>query len=529
MDRRLGRPRAARLGVFGVALVAAVLCGCGSDSPTAATAASDTRGTLIEDPPLRVASLDAAAFAAQLGATSSGQQLLALAGTPVCGVDFYYLEYWTVGARGESATASAALMVPTGSTAQCSAGRPIVLYAHGTTPDKTYNIADITNPANTEGALIAAVFAAQGYIVVAPNYAGYDISSLGYHPFLNADQQSKDMMDALAAARSALPHSFTPQTTDGGQLFVTGYSEGGYVAMATVRAMTAAGETVTASAPLSGPYALEATIDATMFGNVPIGATVFAPLITTSYQQAYGNVYQYTTDVYEPQYAANIGSLLPSATPIQTLFQEGKLPELALFSSTTPVVPGNAALTQALAIPTSNPVGALGFGPNNLITNNYRLSYAADAATDPDGATQAPQLLMQPPQIPPPSSVQLAVNPQNSLRADLKLNDMRNGPFWAPRSPMLLCGGDADPTVFFGLNTLTMAAYWTELPTGLVTVLDVNAPPAAGSPFAAVQAGFQQTLASEIASSGQQAAIKSYHSTVAPFCAVAARGFFSQL
>ena len=27
------------------------------------------------------------------------------------------------------------------------------------------------------------MFAAQGYIVVAPNYAGYDISTLGYHPY----------------------------------------------------------------------------------------------------------------------------------------------------------------------------------------------------------------------------------------------------------------------------------------------------------------------------------------------------------
>ena len=63
------------------------------------------------------------------------------------------------------------------------------------------------NPDNAEGLLIAATFAAQGYIVVAPNYAGYDTSALAYHPYLNADQQSKDMIDALTAARSALPTS----------------------------------------------------------------------------------------------------------------------------------------------------------------------------------------------------------------------------------------------------------------------------------------------------------------------------------
>jgi Prolyl oligopeptidase family len=534
MENRSDVLRATGMGIFCAGLIAALLSGCGSDSATATTATSNARGTLIQDPPLRIASLSAADFAQQLGATATGQQLLALAGKPACGVDVYYFQYWTAGAIGEPATASGALMVPTGA-APCSGPRPIVLYAHSITADKTLNIADVINPAQTEGALVAAVFAAQGYIVVAPNYAGYDSSTLPYHPFLNASQQSNEMMDALAAARAALPHSFTPETTDGGKLFVTGYSEGGYVAMATVRAMAAGSGTVTASAPMSGPYALEAFGDAIFFGNVNIGSTVFTPLMTTSYQHAYGNIYRYTTDIYEAQYATNIGSLLPSATPIATLFQEGKLPQTALFNSMTPVVPGSPLLTQALAIPMNNPVGALGFGPANLVTNNYRVVYAADAALNPDGATLAPQLQMQPPQIPPPSSVLLAANPQNTLRIAFKKNDMRNSPvngpggspFWAPLSPMLLCGGDQDPTVFF-FNTLTMAGYWTGLPTGLVTALDVNAPPGAGDPFAAVQVGFQQTLQSQIASEGLQAAIASYHATVAPFCAVAARAFFSQ-
>ena len=88
---------------------------------------------------------------------------------------------------------------------------------------------------------MASVFAAQGYVVIAPNYAGYDTSSLTYHAYLNADQQSKDMIDALVAARNALPIAATPSTTDNGKLFITGYSQGGYVAMATHRALQAQG------------------------------------------------------------------------------------------------------------------------------------------------------------------------------------------------------------------------------------------------------------------------------------------------
>jgi hypothetical protein len=499
------------------AALAALLTGCGKSTATSAVTTSTNRGTLIYNPPVRLASLDAPTLTEELGSTSSGQELLELAGTPNCGVDFYYIQYYTVGAKNETATASGALMVPTGTGPPCNGPRPIVLYAHGTNTGKTYNIANIadsTNPAYTESALVAAVFAAQGYIVVAPNYAGYDISSLPYHPFLNGDQQPKDMADALAAARTALPNTFTPNTSDNGQLFVTGYSEGGYVAMATVKAMTAAGQTVTASAGMSGPYALEALFDAVFLGSVDIGSTEFTPLIITSYQEAYGNLYTEPTDIYEPQYAPNMFELLPSTTPIDTLFANGTLPETALFSNSVPVTP-NAELNALLAVP-SNPVFAVGFGTPNLVTNDYRVSYATDALTNPDGAVLAPP------------SVALAANPQNTLRIAAKMNDMRDGAFWAPEGPMLMCGGDQDPTVFFSIDTGTMATYWARLPAGLITVLDVNATPTANDPFAPLQLAFQEDIASILATSGETGVAESYHTTVAPFCTVAARSFFSQ-
>jgi len=97
-----------------------------------------------------------------------------------------------------------------------------VMYAHGTNTSKSFNMADLTN--NSEALLMASVFAAQGYIVVAPNYAGYDTSTLAYHPYLNATQQSDDMIDSLTAARSAFA---TAAVTASAKLFVTGYSQGG--------------------------------------------------------------------------------------------------------------------------------------------------------------------------------------------------------------------------------------------------------------------------------------------------------------
>ena len=43
----------------------------------------------------------------------------------------------------------------------------------------------------TETLFLASLFVSQGYIVVTPNYAGYDTSTLPYHPYLIADQQSE--------------------------------------------------------------------------------------------------------------------------------------------------------------------------------------------------------------------------------------------------------------------------------------------------------------------------------------------------
>jgi len=497
------------------AAASVVLAACGSDTQPAPVATSNAAGTLIIDPPLRLASLNATDLAANFNASATGAQLLQLTGAPLCGVDFYYIQYWTIDGTGQPATASGALMVPTGAAPRCSGTLPVVLYAHGTQTDKSFNIADITNTSNTEGQLIAATFAAQGFIVIAPNYAGYDTSSLHYHPFANAAQQSHEMLDAMNAALSGLAKSFTPETSSSGKVFVTGYDEGGYVAMATQRALQAAKTPAVAAAPMSGPYALEADGDAVFYGNVNLGAPVFASLFVSSYQNAYGNVYMAPTDIFEPQFAGAV-SLLPNATSIAQLFELGLLPQTQLFSSTPPA-PALASITPPTppaVTPQQYAIFSLGFGPDNLVTNDFRLAYLEDAMAHPDELVPAPT----PPFAP-------AADPQFGLRKDLKLNDLRN---WSPQSPTLLCGGDQDPTVFFDVNTVGIQSYWLAqgVPAALVTVLDVNGAPA--GPFAQLQVAFQTTEAQIVATQGLQAAVQSYHTEVAPFCTVAARGFFSQ-
>ena len=500
-----------------LALMSLAACGGGSDSNSSGMPPPPQRGDLVNGPPTKVTTLAPSDLLALLGTSDLGKALLQLAYTPVCSITVYHMSYQTVDARGTLTVASGALMVPGGTGANCAGARPVVLYAHGTNTDRSFDISQVEASDNAEGVLLAAVFAAQGYIVVAPNYVGYDTSTVG-HPYLIADQQSKDMIDSLTAARSALPTSDVPDSRDGGKLFVTGYSQGGYVAMATHSAMQAAGMTVTASAPMSGPYALSAFGDAIFEGQVSDSAAENLALLIPAYQQAYGDLYSSPGDAFASKYAASIEGLLPGAASVGQLQAQGKFPA-ATFDSTPP------SAAYALYTPATTPaafaaVFAAGFGSDFLITNSYRGAYLDDALASPDGGF--PTLTDG---LPP-------ATPANALRVHLKANDQRN---WTPSAPTLLCGGSSDPTVFF-FNTTLMQNYWaSHAPAVAPVILDIDSAAGTGDPYASLKSGFAAAEAALRASAilggatdgGDAAVFAAYHAgLVPPFCLTAVKSFF---
>jgi hypothetical protein len=500
---------------LGLIALATTLSGCGSKSesmpPPSTPAATPQRGDLIDNPPMKVATFAPSDLLTLLAGSDLGKTFLQLAYTPKCTITVYHLTYQTEDPNGNITPASGALMVPSsGSDTDCTGARPIVLYAHGTTTDRNFDLAQLDAADSAEGVVLAAVFAAEGYIVVAPNYLGYDVSTLGYHPHLIAAQQSKEMIDAVSAARTALPTSDAPGSTDGGKLFVTGYSEGGYVAMATHSAMQSAGMTVTAAAPMSGAYALSAFGDAVFEGEVNASATINVALLGPAYQNVYGDIYSTPDDIFESKYAPSIPTLLPSTMPVSTLRSEGQFPS-ALFNSTPPV-PSYAIYTPATSPAYLAGVFAAGFGSDDLVNNSYRATYLGDALTHPDGGF--PTLTDG---LPP-------ANPGNTLRIQLKLNDLRN---WTPTAPTLLCAGNSDPTVFF-FNTALMQNYWTAHPPVVAPViLDIDSAPGSNDPYASLKTAFGVARGLVAAEGGESAVLAAYHATlVPPFCLSAAKSFF---
>ena len=388
---------------------------------------------------------------AQLGTT-------AITGEPQCTVATYSVKYNTVGGAGEATDASAAIIVPSGAGPSCGGSRPVLLYAHGTNTDKAYDMTRLAD--NTEARLVAAMYAAQ---------------------------QSADMIDALRAARASFA---AIGAADSGKLVVTGYSQGGHVALATLRAMQALGTAEfkpAAAAGLSGPYALIEFGDS-VFGGAPRqGVTAFLPLLIAGGQHAGAGIYGAASEIYAAPYAAGIEAGTIKSLPV-ALFARDSLPQAAGFGQY--------------------------FGDDHLIKSSYRAAYLADLAAHPCGLNPA---------------APLDCAPQHALRLLFRKNDLRT---FAPAAPLMLCGGNADPTVPYQ-NTVSALAYFrANGAAGALAEVDLDTIPGPADPYRARKLDFLAAKAALRATQNDggaaDAAVEAnYHAgLVAPFCLAAARDFF---
>jgi pimeloyl-ACP methyl ester carboxylesterase len=257
--------------------------------------------------------------AAQLDGATAASGLQGLSGKAKCDVKVIALNYVTVGVKGEATNASGVLLTPTG--AACTGAAPLVAYAKGTDVQKPRTLA---NPNDGETFLLAAMYAAQGYAVVATDYLGFAKSNYAYHPYLHADSEATSVIDSIRAARGAAAGA---GLTLSGKVMLTGYSQGGHSSMAAHRAIERdlAGEiNVVGGAHLAGPYNMSGSLKSPA---VIAGYQFFVPYLVTAWQKVYGDVYTDVNKVFKLPYAGYIESLLPSATlDYTTLITSGNLP-----------------------------------------------------------------------------------------------------------------------------------------------------------------------------------------------------------
>lgn len=381
-----------------VAAAAALLVACGgSDDPE--------RGALVEAP-ATVATLTAA----QINAIAASSGLQAIAGQARCDVKVVAINYHTPGVKaGEFSNASGVMLVPTGSAATCNAPAPLVAYAKGSDVQKPRTLA---NPQDSETFLLVAMYAAQGYAVVASDYLGFAKSNYRFYPYLHADSEATTMVDAVRAARKAAP---TVGASLSGKVMFTGYSQGGHASMAAQRAAErdhAAEINVVAGAHLAGPYNLSGAL---RLPDAIVGYQFFVPYLVTAWQKVYGDLYADVNQAFKPPYASTIENLLPSPTlNFTTLVSSGALP------------------------------GGPGVTPNQARDALFQPAYLQGSQT----------------------------NPTHPLAIAAQKNDLFG---WTPKARVLLCGGAGDLTIPPAVHQVPMKADFDRRGVTNVSTVDVDA------------------------------------------------------
>ena len=175
---------------------------------------------------------------------------------PVFGYKAYKITYTTTDEHDEAVKVSGLMVIPTGIPEEMKqAGLSVVSDDHdtrfGNFEMPTVYAAQHSTP---DGSPV--IFTSMmGFVTLQPDYIGYGDSLEHYHPFVLKKSLANATVDFIAAARKFAKENNIPLND---QLFLTGYSEGGYAALATLQKIENEGSmTVTLAAPMSGPYDLE--------------------------------------------------------------------------------------------------------------------------------------------------------------------------------------------------------------------------------------------------------------------------------
>lgn len=211
-------------------------------------------------------------------------------------LDMQKVSYQSTGADGQLHTMTGLLILPKSILGDKPAV-PILMYQHGTEVYRPYSpsryLSHQDRPKDYPEVMVAAAIASTGYAVALIDYEGMG-DNTATQPHVVGSVLARQVVDLLRASRDIIGgtagNSNSPCKWNS-QLFLMGYSEGGYVTMAATRELQlnhAAEFTVTASAPLSGPHDLSGAMRGMILSDSTFKAPYFAPLLLSAYNYAYG-------------------------------------------------------------------------------------------------------------------------------------------------------------------------------------------------------------------------------------------------
>ncbi len=129
-----------------------------------------------------------------------------------------------------------------------------------------------------------------GFASILPDYQGYGVSKTENHPYMLKDISARNSLDMIKASVEYLKNNNIDYNKN---LFVSGYSEGGYVAMALAQKIQSNPSDdfiLRAVAPMAGPYDLKGLGDIEFNTNHTMIFPAFLAFLTSSYSLAYDDI-----------------------------------------------------------------------------------------------------------------------------------------------------------------------------------------------------------------------------------------------
>jgi hypothetical protein len=183
-------------------------------------------------------------------------------------------------------TLSGRVFFPPAWRVAASASLPLVVYAHATELKKDAVPSVFGGAEWMLGAAAAAWF---GFAVAMPDLPGAGADAGAYHPYCNAVSLAWAVADSIPAAGQTLAAQGCAWD---GTLFLMGYSEGGYTALATVKELeTHPGSypALAGSACMAGPFDLSGAMRATFIDPaVRYPRSYYLPYFVLGYHAVYG-------------------------------------------------------------------------------------------------------------------------------------------------------------------------------------------------------------------------------------------------
>lgn len=207
-------------------------------------------------------------------------------------LELYSITYETIDQFGNEAIASGAIVLPVGQLESL----PLLSFHHGT---EVRRLGTYSQSGSFD--LLTCWLGGTGYVSVFPDYLGLGVSNV-FHPYQINIPSATAIVDILIASKQ-LCLSKNIYLND--QLFLTGYSEGGYVTAAAQKMIEEdysdqfqiAGSTLCA-----GAYDMSGTMFDLMVSYEEYGAPYYLPYVVLAYQDTY-NLVDDIDEYFLPEYS----------------------------------------------------------------------------------------------------------------------------------------------------------------------------------------------------------------------------------